>query len=120
MGITSGKRRPRVSRIRGGCKTRLGTSAVPVGALTSLAATLSESTSTALAVFYDNGSGVRAATVFRGGTRSADLGEDDEWWAPLDDDGEPRSSPRRANRGLRRAGRAGGHASLRSFAEALA
>ncbi len=61
-----------------------------VETLTSLAATLSESTSAALAVFYDNNSGVRAATVFRGGTCSAEFGEDDEWWAPLDDDGEPR------------------------------
>jgi hypothetical protein len=61
-----------------------------VEAMTSLAAALSESTSAALAVFYDNSCGVRATAVFRGGTLSAEFGEDDEWWVPLDDDGEPR------------------------------
>ena len=59
-------------------------------AMTSLAATLSETVSVALAVFYDNRCGLRTAALFRGGTMSAEFGEDDEWWAPLDEHGEPR------------------------------
>jgi hypothetical protein len=61
-----------------------------VEATRSLAAELSKSASGALAVFYDNSNGLRMAAAFRGGTLSAEFGEDDEWWAPLDEDGEPR------------------------------
>lgn len=59
-------------------------------AMTSLTAALSVFTAAALAVFYDNRCGLRAAAAFRGGTLSAEFGEDDEWWVPLDEDGEPR------------------------------
>lgn len=61
-----------------------------VQATTSLAAELSKAVSAALAVFYDNSSGVRMAAAFRNGTLSAEFGETDEWWTPLDEDGEPR------------------------------
>ena len=61
-----------------------------VEAMTSLASTLSESTSAALAVLYDSRCGLRAAVAFRGGAVSAEFGEDDEWWVPLDEDGKPR------------------------------
>jgi hypothetical protein len=58
-------------------------------AMMALACTLSKSTSAALAVFYDNGCGVRASVAFRGGALSAEFGADDEWWVPLDEDGNP-------------------------------
>ena len=71
---------------------RVATRSVPldVEAMTSLAASLSEAVPAATAVFYDNRCGVRAAATFRGGTLSAEFGEEDEWWAPLDDEGVPR------------------------------
>lgn len=55
-----------------------------------LAAQLSESAAAALAVFYDNRSGVCAGGLYRAGELVQEFGEDDELWVPCDDEGEPR------------------------------
>jgi hypothetical protein len=71
---------------------RIAGRSVPVDfeTMKSLASKLSESISAALAVFYDNRCGLRAAASFRAGALSASFGEHDELWVPLDEDGEPR------------------------------
>jgi hypothetical protein len=66
------------------------TDQLDVEAMTSLASALSASTSAALAVFYDNRDGLRAAVFFRDGAVSAEFGKEDEQWAPLDEAGQPR------------------------------
>jgi hypothetical protein len=45
--------------------------------------------STALAVFYDNSCGVRAAVLYEHGQPSREFGQDDELWVLLDEEGEP-------------------------------
>jgi hypothetical protein len=53
----------------------------------------------ALAAFYDNRAGFRAATLFRNGAPRAEFGDGDELWVPLYDDGEtlPDANPIAAN-----------------------
>jgi hypothetical protein len=59
-------------------------------AMASLAAALSRSVSAAVAVFYDNSCGIRAAALFREGTVTAEFAGEDECWVPLDEEGELR------------------------------
>ncbi|MHB1558362.1 MAG: hypothetical protein ACYC61_12955 [Isosphaeraceae bacterium] len=43
----------------------------------------------AIALFYDNRCGVRASVLYSGGRRAREFGDEDAWWVPLDEDGEP-------------------------------
>lgn len=54
-----------------------------------VASTLSRSLTRALAVFYDNGCGLRQAALFESGTAVRCYGDADELWVPLDDSGAP-------------------------------
>lgn len=58
-------------------------------AIDAIARQLSDSCGNALAVLYDNRSGLRAARLFKGGKLVRDFGEVDEDWVRLADDGIP-------------------------------
>jgi hypothetical protein len=55
-----------------------------------LAAELSSTFGTALAVHYDDGCGIKVARLFRDGASVREFGEADEVWTPMDDQGDPR------------------------------
>lgn len=58
-------------------------------AVEQIAQRVSAEVGNAIALFYADSCGVRGAVAYRNGQRIREFGERDEWWVPLDQDGEP-------------------------------